>query len=198
MQDTYIGRLEAALKQINDIQSRCEEAVRNVKEIMTEFKEMETAKSAKEKTSFEDVISSMKEIMAEFKEEKKTTKTTRENPYNQRQMEKFRVQMTTSIGHRCIRHLIDEILDHPKSHAAMVWYMRDNLMDTYGMDEPTARGKVLDFLSELINAEQVDEKLFIRFCVAMGITDFEMKITTKNTKTTDTKISLNNKVIDWE
>ena len=70
MQDTYIGRLEAALKQINDIQSRCEEAVRNVNEIMTEFKEMET-KSAKEKTSFVDVISSMKEIMAEFKEEKR-------------------------------------------------------------------------------------------------------------------------------
>ena len=44
MQDTYIGRLEAALKQINDIQSRCEEAVRNVNEIMTEFKE--TTKSA--------------------------------------------------------------------------------------------------------------------------------------------------------
>jgi hypothetical protein len=196
MQSTDIGKLEAALKEINDIQSRCEEAVRNVKEIITEFKEMET-KSAKEKTSVEDVISSMKEFMAEFKEEK-TTKPVRENPYNQRQMEKFRVQMTTSIGHRCIRHLIDEILDHPKSHAALVWYMRDNLMDTYGMDEPTARGKVLDFLSELINEEKVDEKLFIRFCVAMGITDFEMKITTKNTKTTDTKISLNNKVIDWE
>ena len=44
MQDTYIGRLEAALKQINDIQSRCEEAVRNVNEIMTEIKE--TTKSA--------------------------------------------------------------------------------------------------------------------------------------------------------
>jgi len=196
MQSTDIGRLEAALKQINDIQSRYEDAIRNVREIMIEFKEMET-KSTEEKTSFEDVISSMKEFMAEFKEEK-TTKPTRENPYNQRQMEKFRVQMTTSIGHRCIRHLIDEILDHPKSHAAMVWYMRDNLMDTYGMNEPTARGKVLDFLSELINAEKIDEKLFIRFCVAMGITDFEMKITTKNTKTTDTKISLNNKVIDWE
>jgi len=196
MQSTDIGRLEAALKQINDIQSRYEDAIRNVREIMIEFKEMET-KSTEEKTSFEDVISSMKEFMTEFKEEK-TTKPTRENPYNQRQMEKFRVQMTTSIGHRCIRHLIDEILDHPKSHAAMVWYMRDNLMDTYGMNEPTARGKVLDFLSELINAEKIDEKLFIRFCVAMGITDFEMKITTKNTKTTDTKISLNNKVIDWE
>ena len=196
MQSTDIGRLEAALKQISDIQSRYEDAIRNVREIMIEFKEMET-KSTEEKTSFKDVISSMKEFMAEFKEEK-TTKPTRENPYNQRQMEKFRVQMTTSIGHRCIRHLIDEILDHPKSHAAMVWYMRDNLMDTYGMDEPTARGKVLDFLSELINAEKIDEKLFIRFCVAMGITDFEMKITTKNTKTTDTKISLNNKVIDWE
>ena len=196
MQSTYVGRLEAALKEINDIQSRCEDAIRNVREIMIEFKEMET-KSTEEKTSFKDVISSMKEFMAEFKEEK-TTKPVRENPYNQRQMEKFRVQMTTSIGHRCIRYLIDEILDHPKSHAAMVWYMRDNLMDAYGMDEPTARGKVLDFLSELINEEKVDEKLFIRFCVAMGITDFEMKITTKNTKTTDTKISLNNKVIDWE
>ena len=153
MQDTYIGRLEAALKQINDIQSRCEEAVRNVNEIMTEFKEMET-KSAKEKTSFVDVISSMKEIMAEFKEEKKTTKTTRENPYNQRQMEKFREQMSTSSGHRFILHLIDQILDHPKSHAALVWFMRDNLMNSYGLDEPTARGRILDFLSELINAEQ--------------------------------------------
>lgn len=196
MQSTDIGRLEAALKQISDIQSRCEEAVRNVKEIMTEFKEMET-KSTEEKTSFEDVISSMKEFMAEFKEEK-TTKPVRENPYNQRQMEKFREQMTTSIGHRCIRLLIDKILDHPKSHAAMVWYMRDNLMDTYDMDEPTARGKVLDFLSDLINAEKVDEKSFVRFCVAMGITDFEIKITTKDTKKTDTKISFKNRVIDWE
>ena len=197
MQDTYIGRLEAALEQIRDIQSRCEEAVRNVNEIMTEFKEMET-KSAKEKTSFVDVISSMKEIMAEFKEEKKTTKTTRENPYNQRQMEKFREQMSTSSGHRFILHLIDQILDHPKSHAALVWFMRDNLMNSYGLDEPTARGRILDFLSELINAEKVDEKLFMRFCIAMGIKEFELKITTKNTKKKDTKIAINDTFLTWE
>ena len=177
MQDTYIGRLEAALKQINDIQSRCEEAVRNVNEIMTEFKEMET-KSAKEKTSFVDVISSMKEIMAEFKEEKKTTKTTRENPYNQRQMEKFREQMSTSSGH--------------------VWFMRDNLMNSYGLDEPTARGRILDFLSELINAEKVDEKLFMRFCIAMGIKEFELKVTTKSTKKSGTTLHINDTFLKWE
>ena len=198
MQDTYIGRLEAALKEINDIQSRCEEAVRNVKEIMTEFKEMETAKSVKEKTSFEDVISSMKEIMAEFKEEKKTTKTTRENPYNQRQMEKFREQMSTSSGHRFILRLIDEILDHPKSHAALVWFMRDNLMNSYGLDEPTARGRILDFLGELINAEKVDEKLFIRFCIAMGIKEFELKVTTKSTKKSGTTLAINDTFLKWE
>ena len=197
MQDTYIGRLEAALKQINDIQSRCEEAVRNVNEIMTEFKEMET-KSAKEKTSFNDVISSMKEIMAEFKEEKKTTKTTRENPYNQRQMEKFREQMSTSSGHRFILYLIDQLLNQPMSHAAMVWHMRDNLMNAYGLDEPTARGRVFDLLNELINADKIDEKLFMRFCIAMGIKEFELKITTKNTKKKDTKIAINDTFLTWE
>ena len=197
MQDTYIGRLEAALKQINDIQSRCEEAVRNVNEIMTEFKEMET-KSAKEKTSFVDVISSMKEIMAEFKEEKKTTKTTRENPYNQRQMEKFREQMSTSSGHRFILYLIDQLLNQPMSHAAMVWHMRDNLMNAYNLDEPTARGRVFDLLNELINADKIDEKLFMRFCIAMGIKEFELKITTKNTKKKDTKIAINDTFLTWE
>lgn len=196
MQSTDIGRLEAALKQISDIQSRYEDAIRNVREIMIEFKEMET-KSTEEKTSFKDVISSMKEFMAEFKEEK-TTKPVRENPYNQRQMEKFRVQMTTSSGHRFILRLIDEILDHPKSHAALVWFMRDNLMNSYGLDEPTARGRILDFLGELINAEKVDEKLFIRFCIAMGIEEFELKITTKNTKKKDTKIAINDTFLTWE
>ena len=42
MQSTYVGRIEAALEQINDIQSRCEEAIRNVKEIMSEIKEEKT------------------------------------------------------------------------------------------------------------------------------------------------------------
>ena len=171
MQSTYVGRLEAALKEINDIQSRCEEAVRNVKEIMTEFKE--------------------------FTEEE-TTKSTRENPYNQRQMKKFREQMSTSSGHRFILRLIDEILDHPKSHAAMVWFMRDNLMNSYGLDEPTARGRILDFLSELINAEKIDEKLFMRFCIAMGIKEFELKVTTKSTKKSGTTLSSNDTFLKWE
>ena len=197
MQDTYIGRLEAALKQINDIQSRCEEAVRNVNEIMTEFKEMET-KSAKEKTSFVDVISSMKEIMAEFKEEKKTTKSATGNPYTDKPMEKFREQMETSPGHRFILYLIDQLLNQPMSHAAMVWHMRDNLMNAYGLDEPTARGRVFDLLNELINADKIDEKLFMRFCIAMGIKEFELKITTKNTKKKDTKIAINDTFLTWE
>lgn len=166
MQDTYIGRLEAALEQINDIQSRCEEAVRNVKEIMTEFKE--------------------------------TTKSGNGNPYTEKPMEKFREQMSISPGHRFIRHLIDQILDHPISHAAMVWYMRDNLMNSYNLDEPTARGKVFDFLDELINADKIDEKLFMRFCIAMGIKEFELKITTKNTKKKDTKIAINDTFLTWE
>ena len=122
MQSTYVGRIEAALEQINDIQSRCEEAIRNVKEIMSEIKE------------------------------EKTKKSENENPYNQKQMEKFREQMSTSAGHRFLRHLIDVLLDHPESHAALVWHMRDNLMNVYGLDEPTARGKILDFLNELVNA----------------------------------------------
>ena len=166
MQDTYIGRLEAALKQINDIQSRCEEAVRNVNEIMTEFKE--------------------------------TTKSATANPYTDKPMEKFREQMETSPGHRFIRYLIDQLLNQPTSHAAMVWHMRDNLMNTYGLDEPTARGRVFDFLNELINADKIDEKLFIRFCIAMGIKEFELKITTKNTKKKDTKIAINDTFLTWE
>lgn len=171
MQNTYIGRLEAALEQINDIQSRCEEAIRNVKEIMTEF--------------------------AEFKEEK-TKKSAKENPYNQKQMEKFREQMSTSAGHRFLRHLIEVLLDHPESHAALVWYMRDNLMNAYNLDEPTARGKILDFLNELIDADTIDEKLFMRFCIAMGIKEFQLKVTTKNTKKSDTTISINDTFLKWE
>lgn len=168
MQDTYVGRIEAALEQINDIQSRCEEAIRNVKEIMSEIKE------------------------------EKTNKSENENPYNQKQMEKFRELMSISDGHRFIRHLIDKLLDQPKSHAAMVWYMRDNLMNAYGLDEPTARGKILDFLNELVNTDKVDEKLFMRFCIAMGIKEFELKITTKNTKKKDTKIAINDTFLKWE
>ena len=168
MQSTYVGRIEAALEQINDIQSRCEEAIRNVKEIMTEIKE------------------------------EKTNKSENENPYNQKQMEKFREQMSTSDGHRFIRHLIDKILDQPESHAKMVWYMRDNLMNAYGLDEPTARGKILDFLNELVNTDKVDEKLFMRFCIAMGIKEFELKITTKNTKKKDAKVAINDTFLKWE
>ena len=168
MQSTYVGRIEAALAQINDIQSRCEEAIRNVKEIMTEIKE------------------------------EKTNKSENENPYNQKQMEKFREQMSTSDGHRFIRHLIDKILDQPESHAKMVWYMRDNLMNAYGLDEPTARGKILDFLNELVNTDKVDEKLFMRFCIAMGIKEFELKITTKNTKKKDAKVAINDTFLKWE
>ena len=168
MQDTYIGRLEAALAQINDIQSRCEEAIRNVKEIMSEIKE------------------------------EKTKKSENENPYNQKQMEKFHEQMSTSAGHRFLRHLIEVLLDHPESHAALVWHMRDNLMNAYGLDEPTARGKILDFLNELIAADKIDEKLFMRFCIAMGIKEFELKITTKNTKKSDTTLSINDTFLKWE
>ena len=168
MQSTYVGRIEAALEQINDIQSRCEEAIRNVKEIMSEIKE------------------------------EKTNKSENENPYNQKQMEKFREQMSTSDGHRFIRHLIDKILDQPESHAKMVWYMRDNLMNAYGLDEPTARGKILDFLNELVNTDKVDEKLFMRFCIAMGIKEFELKITTKNTKKKDAKVAINDTFLKWE
>ena len=168
MQDTYIGRLEDALEQINDIQSRCEEAIRNVKEIMSEIKD------------------------------EKTKKSENENPYNQKQMEKFREQMSTSAGHRFLRHLIEVLLDHPESHAALVWHMRDNLMNAYGLDEPTARGKILDFLNELIAADKIDEKLFMRFCIAMGIKEFELKITTKNTKKSDTTLSINDTFLKWE
>ena len=168
MQSTYVGRIEAALEQINDIQSRCEEAIRNVKEIMSEIKE------------------------------EKTNKSENENPYNQKQMEKFREQMSTSAGHRFLRHLIDVLLDHPESHAALVWHMRDNLMNVYGLDEPTARGKILDFLNELVNADKIDEKLFMRFCIAMGIKEFQLKITTKNTKKSDTTLSINDTFLKWE
>lgn len=163
-----IGRLEAALEQINDIQSQCEEVIRSVKEFMTEIIEENTKKSE------------------------------HENPYNQKQMEKFREQMTTSAGHRFLRHLIDVLLDHPKSHAALVWHMRDNLMNAYGLDEPTARGKILDFLNELIDADKIDEKLFMRFCIAMGIKEFQLKITTKNTKKSDTTLSINDTFLKWE
>ena len=168
MRDTYVGRLEAALEQINDIQSRCEEAIRNVKEIMTEFKEEKTKKSAKE------------------------------NPYNVKQMDKFREQMETSAGHRFLLHLIDVLLDHPKSKVALAWHMRDNLMNAYGLDEPTARGKILDFLNELIDADTIDEKLFMRFCIAMGIKEFQLKVTTKNTKKSDTTLSINDTFLKWE
>jgi len=168
MQNTYVDRIEAALEQINDIQYRCDKAIRNVMEIMSVIKE------------------------------EKTKKSENENPYNQKQMEKFREQMTTSAGHRFLQHLIDVLLDHPKSHAAMVWHMRDNLMNAYGLDEPTARGKILDFLNELIDADKIDEKLFMRFCIAMGIKEFQLKITTKNTKKSDTTLSINDTFLKWE
>ena len=113
-------------------------------------------------------------------------------------MEKFREQMETSPGHRFILYLIDQLLNQPMSHAAMVWHMRDNLMNAYGLDEPTARGRVFDLLNELINADKIDEKLFMRFCIAMGIKEFELKITTKNTKKKDTKIAINDTFLTWE
>lgn len=163
-----IGRLEAALEQINDIQSQCEEVIRTVKEFMTEFKE------------------------------EKTKKSENENPYDVKQMERFRDQMSTSAGHRFLLHLIDVLLDHPKSKVAVVWHMRDNLTNAYGLDEPTARGKILDFLDDLIDADTIDEKLFMRFCIAMGIKEFQLKITAKNTKKSDTTLSINDTFLKWE
>ena len=132
------------------------------------------------------------------KEEEKTTKSATGNPYTDKPMEKFREQMETSPGHRFILYLIDQLLNQPMSHAAMVWHMRDNLMNAYGLDEPTARGRVFDLLNELINADKIDEKLFMRFCIAMGIKEFELKITTKNTKKKDTKIAINDTFLTWE
>ena len=133
--------------------------------------------------------------MTEFKE---TTKSATANPYTDKPMEKFREQMETSPGHRFILYLIDQLLNQPMSHAAMVWHMRDNLMNAYNLDEPTARGRVFDLLNELINADKIDEKLFMRFCIAMGIKEFELKITTKNTKKKDTKIAINDTFLTWE